>query len=191
MVFRIDHNSNFFQRDFFGSQLFTSETRMLFCDNKRKSNMSANEVFAKFIGSWKGTNKLFLSWLPDPLKESDSTLTVSLKANGQFVAFDYTWAYEGQPQEGLILLGFDTNSNAAQTVWTDSWHSRNTLMLSDGTVADDGSVSVQGYYKVTDNPDWVWRTEIVPKDHSLRIVMYNVSPENIEELAVETEFSRV
>jgi len=153
--------------------------------------MSANDDFAKLAGSWKGLNKLYLSWLSDPLKESDSRLTVSLKANGQFVAFDYTWAYEGEPQEGLILLGFDTKSNAAQTVWTDSWHSKNTLMLSDGTVADDGSVSVKGFYKVSDNPDWGWRTEIIPKGESLKIVMYNVSPEGIEELAVETEFSRV
>ncbi len=152
--------------------------------------MSANEDFAKFAGKWKGTNKLYLSWQPEPLKETDSTLTVSMKANGQFVAFDYAWAYEGIPQEGLILLGCDTKSNAVQTVWTDSWHSSHTLMVSDGTVVNDGSVSVKGFYKVPDNPDWGWRTEIVPKDESLRIVMYNVSPEGIEELAVETEFVR-
>lgn len=152
--------------------------------------MSANEDFAGFVGSWKGTNKLYVPWMPEKLKESESTLTVSLKANRQFVAFDYTWAYDGEPQEGIILLGCDTKSNAVQTVWTDSWHSRHTFMLSDGTAADDGSVSVKGYYKVPDHPDWGWRTDIIPANDSLKIVMYNVSPEGVEELAVETDYRR-
>jgi hypothetical protein len=64
-------------------------------------------------------------------------------------------------------------------------------MVSDGKVADDGSISVKGYYKVKDHPDWGWRTDIIPKGDLLRIVMYNVSPEGEEELAVETDFSRV
>ena len=63
-------------------------------------------------------------------------------------------------------------------------------MLSDGTANDDGSVSVKGFYKVPDHPDWGWKTVIVPGDASLKIVMYNVSPEGIEELAVETDFWR-
>lgn len=63
-------------------------------------------------------------------------------------------------------------------------------MLSDGTVNDDGTVNVRGHYKVPDHPDWGWRTEIVPGGNSLKIVMYNVSPEGNEELAVETDFSR-
>jgi len=153
--------------------------------------MSVTDKLAKFVGSWKGTNKLYLSWLPDPLKESESAMTVSLKANGQFVAFDYTWNYEGEPQEGLILLGCDPKSNTVQTVLTDSWHSQNTLIFSDGTAANDGTVSVKGYYKVPDNPDWGWRTDVVPGDDTLKILMFNVSPEGVEEPAVETEFSRV
>ena len=153
--------------------------------------MSLNEDLAKYAGEWKGTNRLYLSWLPDPIKESESRLTVSPKANGQFVSFEYTWVYEGERQEGLILVGCDTKSNAVQTVWTDSWHSRHTFMVSDGTFGEDGAISVKGYYKVPDNPDWGWRTDIIPGDDSLRIVMYNVSPEDIEELAVETDFARV
>ncbi len=153
--------------------------------------MSINEDLAKYAGSWSGTNKLHVTWMPEPLKESESKLQISLKANRQFVAFEYTWAYEGEPQEGLILLGCDTKSNAVQTVWTDSWHSSHTFMLSDGTVEDDGSISVKGHYKVKDHPDWGWRTDIIPGDDSLRIVMYNVSPDGEEEIAVETDFTRI
>lgn len=152
--------------------------------------MSINDALAKYAGSWSGINKLYLSWMPEPLKESDSNLEVSLKANAQFIAFEYTWAYEGEPQEGIILLGCDTKSDAVQTVWTDSWHSSHIFMLSDGKVAEDGSISVKGYYKVEGHPDWGWRTDIIPSGQSLRIVMYNVSPEGSEELAVETHFAR-
>ena len=152
--------------------------------------MSVNHDLANYVGRWTGTNKLYLSHLPEPLKQSQSTLNVSLKANGQFVAFEYTWAYEGEPQEGIILLGCDTKSAAVQTVWTDSWHSSHTFMLSDGTAAKNGEISVKGYYKVEGHPDWGWRTDIIPGNEKLRIVMYNVSPEGEEELAVETDFVR-
>jgi hypothetical protein len=152
--------------------------------------MSVNDDLAKYVGTWTGTNNLYLSWLPDPLRQSQSTLNVSLKANGQFVAFEYTWAYEGEPQEGIILLGCDTRSDAVQTVWTDSFHSSHTFMLSDGNVAENGDISVKGYYKVEGHPDWGWRTDIISGDEKLRLVMYNVSPEGEEELAVETDFIR-
>jgi hypothetical protein len=153
--------------------------------------MGINDDLSRYAGTWAGTNNLYLSWLPDPLRQSESDLTVSLKANGQFVSFEYTWAHEGEPQEGLILLGCDKKSDAVQTVWTDSWHSSHTFVLSDGKSSEDGSISVKGYYKVEGHPDWGWRTDIIPNGEELRIVMYNVSPEGDEELAVETDFHRV
>ncbi len=152
--------------------------------------MSVNEDFAKFTGDWKGTNNIYLSWLPDPIKPSNGLMNISMKARGQFVQFDYTWEYEGEPQEGLIVLGCDTESNAVQVVWTDSWHSRHTFMVSDGAVDESGSVSVKGYYKVPGHPDWGWRTDIIPADDSIKIVMYNVSPEGLEDIAVDTEYKR-
>jgi hypothetical protein len=153
--------------------------------------MSVTDDLANYVGTWSGTNNLYLSWLPEPLRQSESTLNVSLKANRQFIAFEYMWTYEGEPQEGIILLGGDTKSNAVQTVWTDSWHSSHTMIVSDGNVNADGSVSVKGNYQVEGHPDWGWRTDIIPAGEKLRIVMYNVSPEGDEELAVETEYTKV
>ena len=152
--------------------------------------MSVNEDFARLEGSWRGINKLYLPWMPDPLKESDSTMSVSLKANGQFIQFDYTWLYEDEPQEGLMILGCDTKSNEAQILWTDSWHIRHTFMLADGKVAEDGTVSVKGHYKVPNGPDWGWRIDIISADDAFKLMMFNVSPDGAEEPAVEALYER-
>lgn len=153
-------------------------------------SMSINQDLSDLVGTWKGTNRLHLPWLPEKLKESDSKATVRSKMNGQFLSFDYTWSYEGEPQEGMLILGCDPKSDAVQAVWTDSWHSKDVLMLCNGTVDDNGRVSVTGHYAVPEHPDWGWRTEITPAGTSFRYVMYNISPEGVEEIAVETDFTR-
>ncbi len=153
--------------------------------------MGVTTQMAECVGKWKGTKRLYLSWETDPIRQSESELTVSLKGRGQFVSFEYTWSYEGEPQEGMILFGSDPKSTAAQSVWTDSWHSRDTLMVSNGNMNDDGSAEVKGYYKVEGYPEWGWRTLIVPENETLKVIMYNVSPEGDEELAVEAEYQRV
>ena len=152
--------------------------------------MSINQALSDLVGAWKGTNRLYLSWLPEKLKESESTATVRSKMNGQFLSFEYTWSYEGEAQEGMLILGCDPNSDAVQAVWTDSWHSKDILMLCNGTVDSGGRVSVLGQYTVPEHADWGWRTEIMPADTTFRYVMYNVSPDGVEEIAVETDFHR-
>ena len=152
--------------------------------------MSVHEKLAGLAGNWTGTNKLYLPWLPGGLWESGSTSRVSLKVDGQFIGFEYTWSYEGKPHEGMLILGCDGKSDAVQAVWTDSWHNSDTLMLCDGTIDDNGKIDIKGYYAVPDHPDWGWRTEIIPGETSYRYVMYNVTPEGKEELAVETDFER-
>ncbi|HMJ07783.1 MAG TPA: DUF1579 family protein [Pyrinomonadaceae bacterium] len=153
--------------------------------------MSVNNSLASLAGNWSGINKLYMSWTPETLSESTSTAAVGLKVNGQFVEIGYTWEFEGKPQEGVIVIGCDTKSNAVQAVWRDSWHMSHKFMLCDGAISDDGLVNITGSYQVPDNPDWGWRTEIVPGNDNFRYRMFNVSPEGVEELAVDTEFSRV
>jgi hypothetical protein len=129
--------------------------------------------------------------MPVPLLESDSTATVRTKMNGQFLSIEYTWLYEGRAQEGMLVLGCDPKSEAVQAVWTDSWHSKDVLMLCNGSRDAAGRISIMGYYAVPENPDWGWRTEILPGNDSFRYAMYNVTPEGSEQLAVETDFERV
>jgi hypothetical protein len=152
--------------------------------------MSVDNKLSNLVGSWKGTNRLHTPWLPVKLQKSESAAVVRSKMNGQFLSIEYTWAFEGDEQEGMLVVGCDSKSDAVQAVWTDSWHSKDILMLCNGTMGDDGVLSVTGQYSVPENPDWGWRTEIIPGDETFRYVMYNVSPDGVEDLAVETEFSR-
>ena len=87
------------------------------------------------------------------------------------------------------MLGRDKNSGIVNATWTDSWHMAHQLMRCEGELVEDGSVSLKGNYKVDGHPDWGWRTQIVPGEDTLRYLMYNVSPEGEEEIAVEMDFS--
>jgi hypothetical protein len=152
--------------------------------------MGLDDQLADLVGEWKGVNRLHTPWLPEPIKESVSEATVRPKMNGQFLTIEYSWSYNGEPQEGLLILGCDPRSEAVQAVWTDSWHSKDTLMLCNGSRGDDGTLSVFGTYTVAEHPDWGWRTEIKRSSDGFKYTMYNVSPEGEEELAVETDFIR-
>ncbi len=153
--------------------------------------MSINQRLGGLVGDWKGTNVLHVPWMPEPLKKSDSKAVVRSKMNGQFVYIEYTWSFDGEPQEGMLILGADPKSDAVQAVWTDSWHSKDVLMLCNGGFTSDGGISVMGSYSVPDHPDWGWRTEIIQGPDRFRYVMYNVTPEGAEEIAVETDFTPV
>ncbi len=152
--------------------------------------MSVDQKLSDLVGSWNGTNQLHVPWMPEKLKESGSVATARSKMNGQFLSIEYTWSFDNDPQEGLLIVGSDPKSDAVQAVWTDSWHSKDVLMLCNGKVTAEGGISVTGFYAVPDNPDWGWRTELTPNQNGFRYTMYNVSPEGVEELAVETQFTR-
>ncbi len=152
--------------------------------------MAISEQLVALAGHWTGTNRLNLSFEPDPIKESPSNAMVRTRADGTCLEIEYDWIYEGKRNEGFIVISCGTNgeTNAA---WTDSWHSRNVLMNCEGTTTGSGGVNLKGRYKVEGHPDWGWRTEIVPNGDSFKYLMFNVSPEGHEEWAVETEFKRV
>ncbi|PYT01110.1 MAG: hypothetical protein DMF63_03950 [Acidobacteria bacterium] len=153
--------------------------------------MSLDQKLSDLIGTWKGTNRLFVPWMTEKIKESETTATVHSKMNRQFLSIEYAWSFDGEPQEGLLIVGCDPKSDAVQAVWTDSWHSKDVLMLCNGKAASDGSISVFGQYAVPDHPDWGWRTEIIPAGDHFRYLMYNVTPEGAAEIAVETDFTRI
>lgn len=153
--------------------------------------MSIPERLNGLAGSWKGRNRLHTPWQTEnPLHESEGTASVTERIDGQFLEIAYTWVYDDRPREGVLILGGDNKTNAVNAFWTDSWHMAHQTMLCEGNENGNGSISVKGNYKVEGHPDWSWRTEIVPGNDTFRYLMYNVTPEGEEEIAVEMDMSR-
>lgn len=153
--------------------------------------MSIPENFKKMTGEWKGKNRLYTTWIEEnPVHESESVAEVNLAANSKFLKIQYDWIYENESQEGLLLIGSEKDSDEVKAFWIDSWHMGDKFMSCDGNFSGD-SILMKGFYEVPNHPDWGWRTDIIfDTENTFKIVMYNVTPEGVEDLAVETEFSR-
>ena len=154
--------------------------------------MNFNELLNKLVGKWHGINRLHTVWIEDnPVSETKSSAVVELTARGRFLKIEYEWTFENAPQEGLILIGNENESDSVKTFWIDSWHLSDKFMVSEGRLDENDVISLKGFYTVPDNPDWGWRTIIEPEiNNSFKLTMYNVSPENEETLAVEMEFEK-
>lgn len=64
-------------------------------------------------------------------------------------------------------------------------------MSCEGAADSRGSLEVRGSYAAQPGPDWGWQTVVGPgADGTLRMVMYNVSPDGNEDLAVEAVYRR-
>lgn len=153
--------------------------------------MSVPESLEKLIGEWSGTNHLHLSWMAESPFDSESNASINFSAKGIFLKIEYDWFYESKLQEGLILFGKEKDSDVIKSFWIDSWHLSDKFMVSEGAVKGNGSVSVKGFYTVPNQPDWGWRTIIKSNEtDSFKLIMYNVSPEGEETLAVEADYKR-
>lgn len=141
-------------------------------------------------GKWNGTYRLIVEPTAPP-RVSPSTVSVAPVAGSRFVRLDYEWDYEGRPQDGFLLVGYEEERGVVTAVWVDSWHMSSKAMVCEGPAGAGGSVEVRGFYAAPPGPDWGWRTVVGPgADGALRMVMYNVSPDGAEELAVEAVYTR-
>jgi len=155
--------------------------------------MSVPEGLADLVGEWRGTSKLWLS--PDePVRESDTTASVTLAAQGKFITIAYTWSYEGDPQDGLIVLSREAKGNAVKAAWIDSWHMGDSMMMCEGGAVEDGAISVRGSYAAPPGPDWGWRIVVEAGDageeDAFEVIMYNITPDGDEHLAVRGTYGR-
>jgi hypothetical protein len=151
--------------------------------------MNAFDRLAAAAGQWRGT-----SHLQDPSvgvrDDSESTAVIQSVLGGRFLRLDYSWAYQGKPQEGSLLLGHDPKSGQLSAHWIDSWHMGNVVMRCEGSNLAEAPFSVRGSYAAPPGPDWGWRIDLEAGEDMLRMVMYNVWPEGKEELAVEAAYAR-
>jgi hypothetical protein len=144
----------------------------------------------KLVGEFDGTYRLIRSWETPPQTDSQSEASLEHVARGKFLTIAYTWAVDGTPHEGILLLGQEGQSGAVHAVWVDSWHMSEKPLICAGRL-DNGTITVVGSYAAPPGPDWRWRTVIVPSvDGSFEMTMYNISPAGEEELAVESRYRR-
>ena len=139
-------------------------------------------------GEWRGQSKL-----QDPVQggvdESGSDLQVVEVLGGKFVRLDYDWSYRGAPQEGSLLVGCEPESREVSGHWIDSWHMGRAVMACKGTFAE-GRYLLTGSYPVPGAEAWGWRIELTARNEALSVVMFNISPEGEEFLAVEMSYSK-
>ncbi len=151
--------------------------------------MSIHPGLTNLAGQWSGTNRLWL-YQADPY-ESATGLTAAILAQGQFLQLQYNWSFEGAPQDGLLLLGYEEQSKASNAVWVDSFHMQDKFMLLRGMVDDDGKVVIKGAYAVPPGLDWGWQISLaLESGDQLELVMHNITPEGETQLAVKATYSR-
>ena len=145
---------------------------------------------SSFAGQWAGINRLWLS-PNDPVRESETTAAIALAALGAFTTIRYSWAEGGKPQDGLLIVRNAAQPGEDAMVWIDSWHTGGEFMPFRGVHADDGHISAVGAYAAPPGPDWGWRIELAAgTGETLRILMYNITPDGDEALAVEARYAR-
>jgi hypothetical protein len=145
--------------------------------------------FRRLTGRWQGSYRLIVD--PSaPARVSETSAVIAPVTGGGSTRIDYTWEYDGTPQQGSLLLGHDDPRGVFTAMWMDSWHMSDKEMLSEGPASSE-SLDVRGSYEAPPGPDWGWRTVIeVASADSFRMIMYNVTPDGQEYLAVDAEYHR-
>ncbi|MEZ4866134.1 MAG: DUF1579 family protein [Caldilineaceae bacterium] len=152
--------------------------------------MSVLDKLAACAGEWQGVNTL-----QDPFtaqaEDSPATAMVTPLLGGKFIRIDYTWHYQAHPQAGSLLVGYQADAGLVTAHWIDTWHMGDKVMACQGAATLGEELNLRGVFAVENGPDWGWRIILTPvSEQDLRIVMYNISPTDEEDLAVTTVLRR-
>lgn len=154
--------------------------------------MALPQPYNELSGEWKGSKRVYLNGETGPVHESRSRLTIATAARDCYLMLAYTWKFEAAPHEGVMLLGYDEDGNAATAAWGDSWHMSKKIMHCAGQINAAGIFEVRGSYEAPPGPDWGWGiTLAVTRPDGLELEMFNYSPEGEQSIAVRAAFARV
>lgn len=148
--------------------------------------MAIPEFLTKAVGHW-ATKDSKLMMHGQPERSSESKLTVATAVLGRFAVLSYSWKFDGQVQEGVLLLG--GNKEEATASWVDSFHTGGGFMPLRGEQIP-GRITLLGSYAAPPGPDWKWRFVISDEDSQIKFAMTNISPDGQEEPAVEAAYKR-
>lgn len=162
---------------------------------KSKFEMSLEDgphhQLGKLCGSWEGTSR---TWFEKDLLADESPVkgTITSILDGRFLLHQYQSSLQGNPLEGLAIIGYSFPYERYQTAWVDSFHMGTGIMFSEGD-ANPAGHSVLGSYGGGGMPEpWGWRTTIeVKSDDQILITAYNIEPGGAEERATEINYRRM
>lgn len=150
--------------------------------------MAVPKGIAALKGSWRGKSKLNLPDESDAenVTESDSELRVDTDGLDTYATITYTWEYEGQAQQGSLILAGSEKDDTVSGGWADSWHQNGSILALTGTGMSGDFVSLSAkYFEV-----WGWRIEIGAEKDTLVVRMTNIDPEGAETWAVLGEYRK-
>jgi len=156
--------------------------------DKETPAMDVHEL-VQLAGRWRGTNRLHDPHTPAP-EETPSTLILRAMPGEQIVRIEQEWSYQGAKQEGLLLIiaGYP---GRASLHWIDTWHQPTTLMFLEQDQKTADRFTFLGSYPAPTGPDWGWRVELkYDPAGTLRLDMFNVSPDRKSTPAVESTYTR-
>jgi hypothetical protein len=138
--------------------------------------MSIGPVVSQASGSWEGSNG-FRMMPADPFSESLATATLSMAAGGYLGTLGYTWDHpEDGAQDGLLAFGIAAGDNAVVALWADSWHQHPEAKVCEGTLDENGVISIGMEY----GDGWRWQIVLdATKSDVLALRMDNVIPPEV------------
>jgi hypothetical protein len=149
-----------------------------------------HHLLALLVGDWEGVTR---TWF-EPGKvaeESPQRGTIRSILGGRFVVHEYESAVGGESLSGMALIGYHVGRGRFEVAWVDTFHMGSGVMFAEGERSVRG-FSVRGHYgDPAGGPPWGWRTEFEqPDPDTLVITAYNISPDAVEALAMQTRYHR-
>jgi len=158
---------------------------------ENKTFEQSQAQLAALVGKWQGMTS---TWF-QPEQLADESLwqaEFKLVLGGRFLLYTYQGSIQGEPLEGIALLGYNPQRQRYELSWVDTFYNGSAIMFMHGG-EKDGPFNVLGSFPTgPDSPDWGWRTEIYPQENGeLVITHYGITPEGLEWKGVETIYTKV
>ena len=138
--------------------------------------MSIEAVVGQSSGSWQGSNG-FRMMPTDPFSEAPATASLSVAAGGCLGTLGYTWTHpEDGTQDGFLAFGITGADSVVGALWADSWHQHPEAKVCEGTLDENGVITVGLEY----GDGWRWQIVLdATKSDVLVLRMDNVIPPEV------------